>query len=140
MLNHVVGLDDLIYVYHGSALDSVHLVEYVLTLAFYLNAGVLSELCDLIVEGTEIDGHASGVHYHHHVEESLYNGLGDVKNVDMLVGEICADFGNDAYGVFADYCNDRSVHVKSVCLQSYIKKTATEISVTVFLVLPSVLR
>ena len=112
MLDHVVGLKDLMYVDHGfpSGLDSVHLVEDVLSLTSDLYSLVLSDLGDLVNECEEVNVHLLGVHDHHHVEDALDDGLGNVENVDVLLCEIGADACDDTDGVLADDGYDGSVH------------------------------
>ena len=47
---------------------------------------------------------------HHHVEIVLDDGLGYVKNVDVVLGEICAGLGKDTYSIFADDGYDGFFH------------------------------
>ena len=89
----------------------MHLVKYVLPLAFHLYSGVFTDLGDFIDESGIADIHLAGIHDQHHVEESLDDGLGDVHNIDLVVCQIGADLCDDADGVLANDCNDYSVHV-----------------------------
>ena len=90
----------------------MHLIEYVFPLAFDLDSGILSEFCDLLDHSRIVDCHLRRIDNHHHVEESLNDGLGDVENVDLIICHIGADLGDDADCVLADNGDDCSVHLK----------------------------
>ena len=89
----------------------MHLVEYIFPLAFDLDTGIFSESCNLLDHGCIVDCHLGSIDNHHHVEESLDDGLRNVKNINLMVSHISADLSNDADGVFADYSDDCSVHI-----------------------------
>ena len=51
------------------------------------------------------------IYDHHHIEISVYDGLGDIKDIDLVLRKICADACNDADGVFSYNCDDSSLHI-----------------------------
>ena len=53
---------------------------------------------------------AGYVHDHHHVEEAVHDRLGNVQDIDLIVGEIGADAGDDADSIFSGDCDDCSFH------------------------------
>ena len=68
---------------------------------------------DLISKGFQFFGKNSvvfltfaGICYHHHVEISLYDGLGDIKNVYIIVCKISTNLCNNSYGIVSYYCDD----------------------------------
>ena len=72
---------------------------------------------DLLAEGVQVGDHRAEfgvdvrvIHNHHHVEEAVDDGLGNVKHVDVVFGQIRADAGDDADGVLADDGDDGLVH------------------------------
>ena len=130
LLDHLIGLMDLHDVQHvrvpfgtifgldgcvancqaGQPSDAVHLGEDLLALAADLDA-------DLLAEGVQVGDHRAEfgvdvrvIHNHHHVEEAVDDGLGNVKHVDVVFGQIRADAGDDADGVLADDGDDGLVH------------------------------
>ena len=115
MLNHVVGLDDLMYIDHSAQkrlwVDSVHLVKDLLFLTFDLDTGTFAESCNLFCHCSIVNSHLGCVNYHHHVKESLDEGLRDIKNVDLVVSHICEELCDDTNCVLTDNCDDCSVHV-----------------------------
>ena len=50
------------------------------------------------------------IYDHHHIKKLLYDGLGNVQNVDLTVCQIGTDFRNDSYGIFSNYCDNGLVH------------------------------
>ncbi len=50
------------------------------------------------------------IHDHHHVEETVDDGLGNVKHVDLMFGKVCADACDDANSILADDGDDCLVH------------------------------
>ena len=89
----------------------MHLVANILSLTFDLHSGLFPESDDLICHCGIVHCHLGCVDNHHHVEETLDDGLGNVKDIDLMVCHIGADLGDDADCVFADHGNDSSVHV-----------------------------
>lgn len=50
------------------------------------------------------------IHNHHHVEETVDDGLGNVEHVDLMFGQVCADACDDADSIPTDDGDDCLVH------------------------------
>ena len=95
LLDHSDGFKNIV-IHHGGCLDGVHCLEdgfcldANLDLLFVLdtNHGFLQvdEVLLLFVEGA----------VHDHGEEFAHDGLGDVEDVDLALGEGCGHGGDDA--------------------------------------------
>ena len=66
-------------------LDSVHYIEDVFMLAADYYADLISKGFQFFCKNPVIFLTFAGISYHHHVEVSLYDGLGDIKNVSSWV-------------------------------------------------------
>lgn len=93
----------------------MHFFENLFSLAFYLDSDGVAEIVESGDYRLEIIGDMARVDYHHHVEITLYDGLRDVEDVDLLFRKIGAYLGYDAYGIFPDYCDNASVHDTIYC-------------------------
>ncbi len=85
-------------------LDSVHFIKYILQLALHLHTGVLANLGEFIAQYVEGFDGLGQIDNHHHVEILLHDGLGNIKDIDLVVCQIGADLGDDAHGVLAPAC------------------------------------
>ena len=92
----------------------MHFIEYLLSLAFDLDASVLSNLRYFFGEGYKVDFHLRYIYNHHHGEETLYDCLGNVHNVNVILCKIGADLCDDTDCVFADYGYDSSIHFADI--------------------------
>ena len=117
----------------------MHFVKYFLPLAFNLNASVLSNLRDFLGESYKVDFHSGNIYNHHHSEETLYDCLGDIKDVYVVLCQIGADFSDDTYSILSDYSYDGSVHSGNVFVSYRVIKQKSGTSHS-FIILPSVLR
>ena len=93
------------------ALDSVHLVKDVFQLALHLHTSVLAQCSQFVTQLIKSLDRLGQIHNHHHIEILLQNGLGDVKDVDLIVCQISADLGDDTNGIFAHDSNNSSCHI-----------------------------
>ena len=71
---------------------------------------LLAELVEIVDDCAEFLVRVGIIHNHHHVEEAVDDGLGDVEHVDLVRGKIGADAGDDADSVLADDGDDCLVH------------------------------
>ena len=88
----------------------MHLLENLALLAANLHAHVGSEAGEFraeLVEGLLV---LRRVDDHHHVEETAGDGLADVEDVDVFLGEVGAGFRENADGVLTDDGNDNLFH------------------------------
>ena len=88
----------------------MHLLENLALLAADAHAHAASELRELraeLVEGLLV---FRRVDDHHHVEETAGDGLADVENVDMFLGEVRAGFRENADSILTDDGNDNLFH------------------------------
>jgi hypothetical protein len=76
-------------------------------LTFYLNAQSLTNLVQIAGDFFESLFASLHIHYHHHVEIVLNDGLRDVENVDVLACQILTNAGDNTDGVFS-YNGDNS--------------------------------
>ena len=83
----------------------MHLFENFFPLTLDLDTYFSSERLQIGGQLMEILRNASGVHYHHHIEIPLDDGLGDVQYVYVLLCQVCAYPGNDADSILADHCD-----------------------------------
>ena len=88
----------------------MHLFENFFPLTLDLDAYFSSERLQIGGQLMEILRNASGVHYHHHIEIPLDDGLCDVQNVYVLFCQVCAYPGNDADSILADHGDYAPVH------------------------------
>ena len=79
---------------------------------------------DLISKGFQFFGKNSvvfltfaGICYHHHVEISLYDGLGNIQDIDAVLRKIGTYLCDNAYCVLTNYRN-KCLHY---CLQDKYK-------------------
>ena len=89
----------------------MHLLEDLGLLAADVHAHIGAEGRE--ARGELVEGLAAlrTVHDHHHVEESAHYGLGDVENVDVLLGEIGTGLGENPDGILANDGNDHFFHI-----------------------------
>ena len=88
----------------------MHLLENLALLAADPHAHAGSEASELgaeLVEGLLV---LRRVDDHHHVEETAGDGLADVENVDMFLGEVGAGFRENANSILTDNGNDNLFH------------------------------
>ena len=88
----------------------MHLLENLALLAADLHAHAGSETGELgaeLVEGLLV---LRRVDDHHHVEETACDGLADVENVDMLLGEVGAGLCENADSILTNDGNDNLFH------------------------------
>ena len=78
-------------IYRG-ALDAVHLVKDLFLLAFDHYADLFSESSQFICHVTKRLLHLIGVNDHHHIEISLYDGLGNIQDIDAVLRKIVHTF------------------------------------------------
>ena len=62
----------------------MHLVEDIFALTLDLHTLVFANLIEIIGKFAERNGTVLHINNHHHVEEFLNDGLGDVEDVDIL--------------------------------------------------------
>ena len=126
LLDHLVGLVDLHDIQHGFSLrllgfedsvtcltsssDAVHLGEDLFALAADAHADLLAELVEIVDDGAEFFVGVGVVHNHHHVEETVDDGLRNVEYVDLVRGKIGADACDDADSILTDDGDDCLVH------------------------------
>ena len=119
LLDHLIGLVDLHDIQHGIPLspfllrpgsDAVHLGKDLLALAADAHANLLAELVEIVHNLAEFLVGLGIIHDHHHVEETVDDGLGNVKHVDLMFGKVCADACDDADSILADDGDDCLVH------------------------------
>jgi len=129
LLDHLVGLVDLHDIQHGFSLrlvrfvasitcvthvcrgsDAVHLGKDLLALAADAHANLLAELVEIVYDLAEFLVGVGIIHDHHHVEETVDDGLGNVKHVDLMFGKVCADACDDADSILTDDGDDCLVH------------------------------
>ena len=100
-------------------LDAVHLVEDLLQLYLHLYANVLTDLFEVGADGVEGCRRLGQVHNHNHVEVSVNDGLSDVENVNLVLGQIGTYGCDDAYVVLTYNGDDGSchgvVHCRIIC-------------------------
>ena len=88
----------------------MHLLKNLALLAADPHAHAGAELRELraeLVEGLLV---FRRVDDHHHVEETACDGLADVEDVDMFLGEVGAGFRENADGVLTDDGDDNLFH------------------------------
>ena len=85
-----------------AASNTVHLGEDFLTLAADAHADVVAEVLKVADHRAEVLVRVGVVDNHHHVEEAVDDGLGDVEHVDVVLGQVGADSRDDADGVLTD--------------------------------------
>ncbi len=69
-----------------------------------------AELVEIVHDLAEFLVGVGIIHNHHHVEETVDDGLGNVKHVDLMLGKVGADACDDADSVLADDGDDCLVH------------------------------
>jgi len=115
LVNHFIGLEDLRDIDHNFNVmrlaDAVHLIEDLLFLTLDFNAFGLSDSSKTITKLVEWNIAIVYINDHHHGEEVFKDGLVDVKDIDVVICKIGANCGDDTYGIFADNCNDGTVHI-----------------------------
>ena len=89
-----------------TALEAMHFIKNVLPLALYLDAYASSKARKVVHYRLKRLARRGDVDHHHHVKVALDNCLRDVEDVDVVVCQICADLGNYADSILADYCDD----------------------------------
>jgi hypothetical protein len=52
------------------------------------------------------------VHNHHHVEISLDNGLADIQDINVVVGQVGTHLCNNTDRIMSYYCNNCLLHQK----------------------------
>ena len=72
---------------------------------------LLTDLMQFMAELRQIFSALFCVCDHHHVKKAVDYRLRNIKNVDLIVGQISADFGNDANSIFSYNCYYRLLHV-----------------------------
>lgn len=92
-------------IYRG-ALDAVHLVKDLFLLAFDHYADLFSESSQFICHVTKRLLHLIGVNDHHHIEISLYDGLGNIQDIDAVLRKIGTYLCDNAYCVLTNYRNN----------------------------------
>ena len=88
----------------------MHLLENLALLAADAHAHAGSEAGELraeLVEGLLV---LRRIDNHHHVEETAGDGLADVEDVDVVLGEVRASLGENANCVLADDGDDYFFH------------------------------
>ena len=129
LLDHLVGLVDLHDIQHGFSLrlvrfvasitcvthvcrgsDAVHLGKDLLALAADAHANLFAEFVEIVHDLAEFLVGVGIIHNHHHVEETVDDGLGNVKHVDLMFGKVCADACDDADSILTDDGDDCLVH------------------------------
>lgn len=98
----------------------MHGIENVFLLTLYDYTDFFAECIKFIGNGTEFLGGIVHIHNHHHVEKIRNDGLGNVKDIDVVVGKIGAGLGNDSYGIFTYYGDNGFIHEFSFCLKRRI--------------------
>ena len=84
----------------------MHLLEDLLALALHLHAHGASEFLEVVLGLLIMYAEGGHVYDHHHVEVAAHDGLADVEDVDVVLGQVGAYTGNDTLCVFADDGND----------------------------------
>ena len=92
------------------ASNTVHLGEDFLTLAADAHTDVVAEVLKVADHRAEVLVRVGVVDNHHHVEETVDDGLGNVKHVDLMFGKVCADACDDADSILTDDGDDCLVH------------------------------
>ena len=117
---HLIGFMNLKYIYHADSpsSDPVHHVENILVLAADNHADGLAQTFQLPghVRGGKV--RIRGIRHHHHVEITLDDGLGNIFDIDPVLRQIGAYFGDDADGIPSDDGNDGFLHTASLSYHS----------------------
>ena len=87
----------------------MHLVEYVLELAFDLYAFIGTDLGQFFSNAVKLLVGLRQIDNHHHVEKFLHDSLRYVENVDVTLSKVSTNLGNDANCIFAYNSNDSSL-------------------------------
>ena len=98
----------------------MHLGEDLLALAADAHADVVAEILEVADHGAEVLVGFGVVDDHHHVEESVDDGLGDVEHVHVVLREVGADAGDDTDRILSDDSDDCLVH--EVPLKADVRK------------------
>ena len=87
-------------------LNTMHYIEdiFVLTADHYAN--LIADFRKFFRESRGIFIRFTGICNHHHVKIPLYDSLGNIQNVYVVVCKIGTYLCNDSYGVISYYCND----------------------------------
>jgi hypothetical protein len=88
----------------------MHLVEDLFLLALDFEAQGIADGGEAIAKFAEGDVAIVDINDHHHVEVFPDGGLGDIEDVDVVIGQIGANGGDNAYCVFSDYGYYGAVH------------------------------
>ena len=88
----------------------MHLLEYLALLAADAHAHGQAELGEFRADPVERLPALGGVDDHHHVEVAAGDGLADVKDVDVLLGEVRAGLRENADGILAHDSDYDLVH------------------------------
>ena len=95
----------------------MHLVEDFFFLALNFQAKRIADSCEAIAKLAEGDVAVINVNNHHHVEIFPKGCLSDVEDVDVVIGQIGTNGGDDAYRVFSNYGYYGAVH-RGCCFKS----------------------
>ena len=131
MFDHLIGFDDLGNIDHKPLLtvffvndensDSMHLVKDVLTLTLDLDSFFVADEAELFCHLVELSFILGYIDNHHHVEKLLHDGLGNVKNVDVMLCQISTYRRDNSDSVFTDNGDDGSVHLIYMILKFWRK-------------------
>ena len=88
----------------------MHLGEDLFALAADAHADLVAELFEVVHDLAEFLVGIGIVDNHHHVEETVDDGLRDIEHVDLMFGQIGADACDDADSVLTDDGDDCLVH------------------------------
>ena len=97
-------------VYTKEDSNAMHLVEDLLLLALDFEAQGIADGGEAIAKLAEGDVAIVDINDHHHIEVFPDGGLGDVEDVDVVIGQVGANGGDNAYCVFSDYGYYGAVH------------------------------
>ena len=68
-----------------------------------------------------------GIDDHHHVEIAFHDGLGDVKDIDLVLRKVCADACDDADGIFSYNSDDSSFHFLNPFVKNCVDDSISEL-------------
>ena len=99
--------------------DPVHGIEDILVHYADIEIHILTHISESFGEGGEGAGHLIDLCKHDHYEHILQDGLGNVNNVDVVIGANICYLCKNTNGILTDYGNYCSHKSSSGMLNSY---------------------
>ena len=118
LLDHFIGLIDLIHIYHNLSYlsflpgvsDAVHLGKDILMLHMDRHADFFPHFFQFLGKYIQLFRGQAGICDHHHIEISIYNGLGNIQDIHPVLCQISTYLCDNAYSIFSHYSNNCLFH------------------------------